>query len=194
MDDLQIAPPREKSVLPAILIATLVLAAIGAAIFYFNPHKTAELSVLDVHTFAPHTELGALQSERSHDMRVLGAATASSEDDLYVVATVSLADKLRMPLFFEGGTAQVTFADGTEANARMIPATDVKRLGTIFPDITPMIRNPITDGEQIDPGQTRVGTLVLGFPGRTADAWQKKQNATLTMELRNQEPQTTRLP
>ena len=43
MSDLQIAPPREKSVLPALLIALLVLAAIAWAVFWFNPHRVADL-------------------------------------------------------------------------------------------------------------------------------------------------------
>ena len=37
MADLQIAPAREKNVLPALLIALLVLAAVAFAVFYFNP-------------------------------------------------------------------------------------------------------------------------------------------------------------
>lgn len=194
MSDLQIAPPRERSVVPALLVAVVALAAIAFAVFYFNPHKIAELKVDTVQTFAPHTELTAMKSSQAHGMRVLGEAQSAGEDNLYVIATVRFTDKLRIPIYFYGATAQVTFADGTQSTARMIPAPDVKRLGALFPPVTPMIINPLADGEGIDPSSTRVGSLVFGFAGHTAQDWQKKREASLTLQLRNQDPQTTKLP
>ena len=195
MDELQIAPPREKSVVPAVLIALLVLAAIAWAIFYFNPHKTADLRVTKVQTFAPHTEVKGLTPDAAKGgMRVLRNDVVTAEDDLYVVATVSFTDKLRIPIYLLGAAADVTFPDGTQTETHMMSVNDVKRLGQIFPEIAPMAGQPIADDEEIDPGKTREGTFVLPFPGRTAEDWNKKRSGTLTLELRNQDPQTARLP
>ena len=194
MSDLQIAPPRDSSVIPVVLIALLVLGAIAWAVFRFNPRKVADLQVTNVQTFAPHTEVQGLASAAPKGgMRVLNGATYTAEDDLYVVATVSFTDRLRLPIFLYGATANVTFADGTEAQTRMLSVHDVSRLAEIFPAIGSMVNNPLSDDEEIDPGKTRVGTLVLPFPGQTADAWSKKREATLTLQLRNQDPQTARL-
>ena len=195
MSDLQIAPPREKSVLPALLIALLVLAAIAWAVFWFNPHRVADLKVMEVHTFAPHTEVqGLTPGGRKGGMRVLNGTTYTAEDDLYVVATVSFTDRLRIPIYLTQGTANVTFEDGTQAQTHMLSPRDVQHLGLVFPAIVPLAGNSLGDDEEIDPGTTRVGTMVLPFPGRTAEAWSRKRSGTLTLELRNQEPQTARLP
>ena len=196
MSDLQIAPPPERSVIPAVLIALLVLAAIAAAVFYFNPHKVADLKVTSVQTFAPHTEMKGLTPDPGKgNMRVLnGTIYTAAEDDLYLVTTVSFTDRLRIPIYLEGAFADVTFADGSQAQAHMLSVKDVQRLGAIFPTVATLSPNPIADDAEIDPGASLTGTLVLAFPGRTADAWSKKRSGTLTLELRNQEPQTARLP
>jgi hypothetical protein len=194
MSDLKLAPEREKSVMPAVLIAVFVLAAIAAAVFYYNPHKVADLTAVKTVPFAPHTTYGALDATRSGGMKVLGTSETQGEDDLYLITTISMTDRLRIPIYLSSATAHVTFADGSQADASMIPASDVKRLQSIFPTIGPMIGNPLPDLAEFDPGQTQTGTFVFGFPGRTAQSWQTKKQASLTLELRNQDPQTINLP
>ncbi len=195
MSDLQIAPPREKNVLPAILIALLVLGAVAFAVFYFNPHKVADLHIADVQVFAPHTETKSLETGRtSGGMRVLGNSQVTAEDDLYIATTLDFTDHLRLPLYLEGATLHVTFADGSEAQANMISVSNQRRLAQIFPAMQSLAANPIADDEEIDPGKTRVGVMIFAFPGRDAAAWKSKRDADITLELRNQGPQTARLP
>ena len=195
MADLQLAPARDRSVAPALLIAIFVLAAVAGAVFWFNPHNVADLSVVHAVTFAPHTEVHALDSGRHGGMRVLGGATSVGEDDLYVVATVSVTDRLRIPIFLTDITAHVTFADGSEADAPMIPGNEIPRLEGIFPAITPLINNPIAAlDDEVDPGQTRTGSVVLPLPGKSAQDWKTKRSATLSVQLRNQNELTTPLP
>ncbi len=195
MADLQVAPPREKSALPAVLIAVLVLCAAAAAIFHFNPHRVADLQVTGVDTFAPHTTFSALEGEASAPgTHVLGGPTTASEDNLYVVASVKMTNKLRLPIFFNGAVAHVTMADGSREDVNMLSASDVKRLAVIFPAFGARAGTPLEDEMEIDPGQTVKGTAILPFPGQGAEAWAGKKAATLTVSLRNQEPQTTRLP
>lgn len=195
MADLQIAPPRERSVAPALLIALFVLAVVAGAVFYLNPHRVSDLQVTDVQTFAPHTTIHALQGARDGNMRVLNGDTTQSEDNLYVVATVHLTDRLRLPLYLTDATAHVTFADGTEADAPMVPIDQLSRLEGVFPALTPLAHDPVAAlDQQVSPAQTLTGTLVFPFPGKTAQAWSTKKAATLTLQLRNQEEQTARLP
>ena len=194
MAALQIAPERPSSNAPAFLLALVLLAAAAAAIFYFNPHKVAELKVTHVDPYAPHTTFGALDGPVGNGLHVLGSPTSSSEDDLYVIATVSLTDKLRLPLFISGALAHVTFDDGTVVDANLLSGADLKRLEVIFPDIRKHAISPISDGDQVNPGQTLTGTLVLPFPGQNATAWRQKKAALLTIDLRNQGPQKVTLP
>ncbi len=197
MADLQLAPPRPRSVLPAALIAVLVLAAIAWAVFRFNPDHVADLKVTGIQTFAPHTEVKALEttSKLHSNMRVLSKSTAAAgEDDLYVIVNASITDRLRLPLFLEGTQIHVTLADGSQLEPRIIFGDTLKRLQSIFPALTPMVANPLALDDQVDPGQTRSGSVVLLMPGVPADTWAKKRDATLTILLRNQGPQTTKLP
>lgn len=194
MADLQIAPARTGGNTVPILIAVLVLGAIAAAIFYFNPHKVADLKVLKTDTFAPHTTFEALDGPSAPGTHVIGAPTTSAEDDLYVIATTSITDHLRLPLFITGAVAHITLQDGTEVEENMLSASDLKRLELIFPRVTQQVSNPIHDGDEISPGQTRTGTLVFQVADKSAADWAQKKAATLTLQLRNQEPQTTRLP
>ncbi len=195
MSDLQIAPARQPSSAPAVIVSALVLASVAASIFYFNPHKISEFKVNSVDIYAPSTTFGSLDGPpAANGTHVLGAASTSTETNLYVIAHVSVTDKLRYPLLISGATAHATLADGTELESNLLSATDLKRLEVIFPDIGHHALNPITDGEEIAPGQTRLGTIVLPFPGQTAEAWKTKTIATLTLDLHDRDPQTTALP
>jgi hypothetical protein len=184
------ASSSDRGPLTAVVIAFVVLAIITAAIFYLNPHKTAELSLTKVDLFAPHTQFDASQGS----LKVLGE-TAQSEDDLYVVAHVNITDKLRLPIFLFGWTATATFADGSTQDATVVPAQQLPRLGQIFPQLASLTaQQPFHDGDEIAPGTTASGSFVLLFPNTTEDQWHKKRSAVLTVELRNQEAQTIKLP
>ncbi len=196
MAELKIAPARESSNAPAVIIALLVLSAVAAAIFYFNPHRVSDLVVTSVNSYSPHTTFNALDGAgpTPNGMHVLDAPTTTTENDLYVIAHVAFTDKLRLPIFISGATAHVKLADGTEMDANLLSAADLKRLEVIFPEIRRHAIDPISDGDEIQPGKTRIGTIVLPFPGQTSDTWNSKKSATLTMQLRNQDSQTTALP
>lgn len=181
--------------LPAALIAVLVLAVVAWAVFRYSPDRVSDLQVTRVQTFAPHTSMQALATQAHGNMRVLSESTAAAgEDDVYVVATASITDRLRIPIFLEGTQAHVTLADGSSLEPRIVFGDTLKRLETLFPTLEPMIQNPLALDDQVDPGQTRSGSVVFLLPGITADAWAKKRNASLTVALRNQGPQTAKLP
>ena len=189
MTDLQLAPPRESSPLKAVLIAAVILAIIAAAVVFLNPRKTAELSVTKVDTFAPHTQFRLTPGA----VHVLGQAEAS-EDDLYVAATVKLEDKLRLPIFASSFGATLTAGDGTALEGTSIAARDWPRLETSFPALAPMLAQPLPDGAEADPGSAVTGTVLLMFPGASAETWAKKRSATLRISLAHQGAQTVGLP
>lgn len=193
--DLQIAPPDDRNnPVPKFLIAAAVMVVVGVAIFMLNPRKTAEISVQKVDLFAPHTEMNATPGVN----QVIGAQ-ASSEDDLYVVATVRIKDKLRLPIFVDTYSATLTNADGGTTEATIIAGSLLPRLGQTFPQILPMVSppaaKPINFDDAIAPGTTLVGTVVLLFPQASAKVWQTKKSAVLTVGLaHNAAPLTVALP
>jgi hypothetical protein len=180
--DLQIAPPPDENrLIPNLLIAAVVMIIIGVAIYMLNPRKTAEITVQKTEIFAPHTEFKQMPSSS----QIIGAS-AQSEDDVYVVVTVSITDKLRLPIFLDSVSATMTTDTGS-TQATDVSALDLPRLEQIFPQMTPLVSPPAAPPlhfeDAVSPGATRVGTIVFLFPRTSAKAWAAKKSATLTVNL-----------
>ncbi|MES2392908.1 MAG: hypothetical protein V4555_14780 [Acidobacteriota bacterium] len=173
--------------MPYVLIAAAVLAVIAAAIYWVIPHKTAELTVTNVELFAPHTEFKAAPGA-GH----LIGAPGEVEDDLYVVATLRMTDKLRTPLFFDGMGATMVNNDAAYELTTVRP-TDLPRLEESFPQIAKLAPKPFSE-DDLQPGETREGQVVVLVPSATADQWKQKKSATLTVRLHRQDAQMVALP
>jgi hypothetical protein len=180
--DLQIAPPPDHNpLIPKLVIAAVVMVLIAAAVYMLNPRKTAVIAVQKAEIFAPHTEFKQMPGSG----RIIGAA-AESEDNVYVVATVSITDKLRLPLFLDSVSATMT-TDAGSLQATNVSPLDLPRLEQIFPQITPLLSAPgvppLRFQDVVSPGATRVGTVVFLFPQTSAKAWAAKKSATLTVNF-----------
>jgi hypothetical protein len=187
--DLKLAPEPDHGVMPAILISVLVLIIVAIVVFFVNPRETAVLKLDKIDLFSPHTEFKADKSVPAE----VGLANAG-EDDLYVVASISMTDKLRLPLYITSTTVTLTSEDGSAVEATGVSPHYFERLGTTFPPLAGLLQVPFYDGDGIAPGATRKGSILLLFPGLTEAAWHKKKSATLTINLRNQAAQTVQLP
>ena len=95
-----------------LVIAGIVMTAVGVAVYMLNPRKTAEITVQKTEVFAPHTEFKQTPSSS----QIVGAA-AASEDDVYVVATLRIQDKLRLPIFLDSVSATMTTDTGSATQA-----------------------------------------------------------------------------
>lgn len=180
--DLQLAPPPDRNALiPKLVIAAVVMIVVGVAVYFLNPRKTAEIKVDKVEIFAPHT----VTKPAPGDGHIMGTA-AESEDDVYAVATISITDKLRIPLLFDSASATLT-TNGGSTSATVISPLDLPRLEQTFPEIAPLVNPPAAAPLQyqdtIEPGTTHTGTVLLLFPQTTEAAWKSKTSATLSIRL-----------
>ncbi len=194
MPELNLGPPPERNYVPAIVISAIALIAIVVLLFVLNPRKTAEISVQKIDLFAPHTEFRQMPGA-SH---VIGTP-AQVEDDLYVLATLRIQDKLRLPIFLSSYNATLTQSDGSSVDATLVAPVQFQRLEEILPALTPLltqsqIGQPLKYSDEIDPGTTRVGYVLLLFPQITEAQWRAKTSASITFDLRDQLPQTVKLP
>lgn len=193
--DLQIAPPPDhNNPVPKFLLAAAVMTVVGIAIFMLNPRKTAEISVQKVDIFAPHTVMNATAGVN----KIIGEA-ASSEDDLYVVATIKVTDKLRLPISIDSYSATLTMAGGGTVDATVIAGNYLPRVGDTFPQFLPLVQppaaRPIKFDDSIGPGETLVGTVVLLFPNASEKDWHAKKSAILHVSLaHNAAPLSIALP
>jgi hypothetical protein len=187
--DLKLAPEPDHGVMPAIAISVLVLIVVTVIVFLVNPRETAVLKLNNVNLYSPHTEF----AQDSKSMHVVGLAN-TAEDDLYVVANVSMTDKLRLPIFISNTTLTLTSADGSAVEATGVAPQYFGRLSATFPQLAGFLGPAIYDADQIDPNQTKTGNVLFLFPGLTEQQWHQKKSAVLTLNLRNQSPQTIKLP
>jgi hypothetical protein len=184
-DHLDLGPPPSRSPLPAVLIAVAVLALIAAAVFYFNPHTTADVSVNGTQTYAARNELKADPGA----MHVIGTV-GSVDYDLYVAVNVSIKDRLRLPLFVKEITATLNRADGTAQEGDMILSSDIPHVIAAFPPVGPMMTNPLPRDRQIAPGETATGTVLIHFSQTKPEDWTARKSAVLTVNYFHQSPQT----
>jgi hypothetical protein len=181
--DLKLAPPTDSNrLIPELVIAAVVMIIVGAAVYFLNPRKTAQITVQKTQIFAPHTEFKA-EPGVGH---IVGSP-ASVEDDVYVVVTLGIEDKLRLPIYLTNISATITTQDGSLLEATVISPLDLTRLEETFPQILPLASSPAAPPLQfqdaISAGATRVGTAVLLFPQISQQQWQGKKSAKLTVHL-----------
>jgi len=181
--DLKLAPPADSNrLIPKLIIAAVIMIIVGVAIYFLNPRKTAEITVQKTQLFAPHTEFKAAPGGG----QIIGTP-ATAEDDLYVVATLGIEDKLRLPIFLTNISATMTTQDGAALEATVISPLDVSRLEETFPQITTLVSPPAAPPlkfqDAISAGTTRVGTVLILFPQISQRQWRAKKSATLTLHL-----------
>lgn len=184
------AESSDRSPVVAVVLAFVIMVAVAVTVYLVIPHKITDLSVSKVDVFAPHTEFSASQGG---SMQVLGE-TAQSEDDLYVVAHINITNKWSQRVLISGWSATATFADGTTLDSTLVAKSELPRLEKIFPQITSLATDPVGDGDELDPGVTKSGSIVLLFPNITQDQWNKKRSAVLTINLHEHVSQTVKLP
>ena len=182
--------PSDRGPVYAVVLAFVIMVAVAAGIYFLVPHKITAITVSNVDLFAPHTVYSAAQGG---SVQVLGEQP-QSEDDLYVVPHISITNKLRQPIIINGWSATVTFADGSTLDSTYVAKSELPRLEQIFPKVTALASNPIGDEDQISPGATETGSMVLLFPNTTEDKWNAKRSAELTIELHDHQTQTIKLP
>lgn len=185
------AESSDRSPIVAVVLAFIIMVVVAVTIYLVIPHKITDLSVSKVDVFAPHTEFKASQGGGS--VQMLGE-TAQTEDDLYVVTHINMTNRLSQRVFISGWSATVMFADGSTLDSTLVGKSELPRLEQIFPQITSLATDPIGDGDELDPGVTKSGSIVLLFPNVTQDQWNKKRSAVLTIDLHEHVSQTVKLP
>lgn len=173
------------------ILAILVLAAVAFAVMHYTPHSTADARVTRTDVYQSHVVFKSNSIVLNSDQ---------AQDDLYVLATLRLTDRLRLPLFLKD--FQASFNPGSPAetvqlSTSAIEKPDLANLFASFPALKKVAgaqgTGPLYRETKIDPGQTAEGYIVLHFPG-TKDLWDKRQNATISIDLYHQAPLKVDIP
>jgi hypothetical protein len=180
MADLSFSQSERRSFLVPGLIAVVVLAAGFAILAWLTPNRHPQITVTHMHTvFASDTKLVG--------------ARPDAQDDLYVVATVHVDDRVKFPITIDDITGTLTTADGSTVNATAIEKNDIPNLLVTFPKLAPLASAPLARETTIQPGAQAEGMVILHFPVADTD-WNGRKSATVTVSFYNQGSFSADLP
>jgi hypothetical protein len=176
VSDLEFAQPARRNLLVPVLLAFLILGIVLALVLKFTPHKTADLTITRTAIYPAHTVF------RSDSIIV---ANQHTEDDLYVLTTLRIDDRLHLPLFLKDFTATLTTAEGEEITTSAVEKQDLDNVYTSFPALKPLASEPLLRETMISPGQSAEGMVLLHFPV-TKEIWDHRRTAVLNVDLYHQ--------
>jgi hypothetical protein len=176
VSDLQFAQPARRNLLVPVLLAFLILGIVLALVLRFTPHKTADLTITHTAIYPAHT---VFKSD------TIIVANQHAEDDLYVLTTLRIDDRLHLPLFLKDFTATLTTAEGEDITTSAVEKPDLENVYTSFPAIRALATEPLLRETMISPGESAQGMVLLHFPV-TQTVWDHRRRAVLNVDLYHQ--------
>jgi hypothetical protein len=176
VSDLKFAQPARRNLLAPVLLAFLILGIVLALLLRFTPHRTADLSIVRTTIYPTHT---VFKSES------IVVANQHAEDQLYVLTTLRIDDRLHLPLFLKDFTATLTTAEGEELTTSAVEKQDLDNVYTSFPGLRPLASEPLLRDTMISPGQSAEGMILLHFPV-SKEVWDHRRSAVLNIDLYHQ--------
>ena len=170
-------------------LALLVLAGVGAWFAHVYLHPSVTGAVNRVLLYPVHVEY-------KQTTGIAGSANQTN-DELYVVADLTLHDQSEVPLFISGFAGSFTMEDGTEMESSVIATADVPRLLAMYPklksDVDATGLAPLATESTVPKGTTAHGYVVLTY-NVPQSIWDKRKEADVTVKFYHQDPLTMPLP
>jgi hypothetical protein len=184
MAELTFAQAERRSYLIPGLAVLAIVAIAAALIDKFTPHRIADLAVT-------HTIVIPIRTVTPSPME-LSRGTYPAQDDLYILTTVRIDDKLRLPIVIKDITGKLTTPDGEDSTSA-IEKTEFDNLYTTFPQLKPLAGPPLYRDTVVQPNGHADGMVLLHFPIDQA-TWDKRTSATITITTYSQGDLTVPIP
>ncbi len=188
MSDLSFSQPERRNFLVPALVVAVIVAIAFALIYFLLPHRIADLTVTHVAIQPEHTVFAT-------GSKVVGARD-EAQDDLYVLASVRIDDRLKIPLFINDITGTLTTQDGTDLTTSAVEKGDLDAVYMAFPALKPMSTQagpPLLRETEIQPGRSAEGMVLLHYSATEA-AWKQRKGASVTIDFYHQGPFTVAIP
>lgn len=182
--ELKFAQPARRNLLAPVLVAFVILGIAIALVLRYTPHTVADLTILRTAVYPTHTLYKS-------DTMIVGRDQA--QDDLYVLTTLRIEDRLNLPIFLKDFTATLLTDDGDQITTSAVQKQDLDNLYTTFPALKPLASDPLLRETLIDPGHTAEGMILLHFPV-SEEVWNHRRSATLHIDLYHQGPISITIP
>jgi len=168
-----------------IVIAFVVLAAVGIGIYVRSPHAPAKVSV--THVAAVPTTI--TYSNDVGTLKLLGK-TDSNENTLYVLAMVKVHNNLDTPVFLKDLTGALAMPDGSELLTSAVEKDDVAATFIAFPKVKDAAAGkPMLLRETEVPAKSdKEGLVLLGFRDATQQTWDQSKHAAVKIAPYHYDP------
>jgi hypothetical protein len=176
--------PARRNLLAPVLVAFVILGIAIALVVRYTPHTIADLTILRTAVCPTHTLYKS-------DTMIVGRDQA--QDDLYVLTTLRVEDRLNLPIFLKDFTATLLTADGEQLTTSAVEKQDLESLYTTFPALKPLASTPLLRETLINPGHSAEGMVLLHFPV-TQEVWNRRRSAVLHIDLYHQGPISITIP
>lgn len=186
MTDPTFAQPERRSFLvPALVAVAAIALAIAIAVHYF-PATTVNLDHVGAVVIPTHTAYSPIN-------KTITIAPIESEDVLFLVETIRLDNRLRVPIFPDDYTLTLTAADNRQATFRAIKIIDLADLQLTFPQLVAPLQSPLPRDIAIEPGKASQGALLFSIPLSKA-TWDARKSAVLKVDLYHYPSQSVTIP
>lgn len=185
MSDLTFSQSERRNFAVPIVIALVVLGLVFAGIYLYMPHKVADLSVTHTAILPTHTVFAT-------GSKLVGAQQ-EIQDDLYVVATVRIDNRLHDPLFISDLTGTLNTQDDSAVTTSAIQKGDLNNMTITFPALKPLMSAPLARESEIKPGDHAEGMVLIHFPV-TEDIWKQRKSAIVNVEFYHQGTFSVEIP
>ena len=184
VSELKFTQTARRNLLAPVLVAFVILGIAIALVLRYTPHTVADLTILRTAVYPTHTQYKS-------DTLIVGRDQA--QDDLYVLTTLRVEDRLNLPIFLKDFTATLLTADGDQLTTSAVEKQDLDNLYTTFPALKPLSSTPLLRETLIDPGHSAEGMVLLHFPV-TEEVWNRRRSATLHIDVYHQGPLSIAIP
>jgi hypothetical protein len=184
VSDLKFAQPASRNLIAPVLVAFLVLGIAIALLVRFTPRSVADTAVIHAAAYPAHTVFKSDSILVNRDR---------SQDDLYAVVNVSIADRLNLPLFIKDFTGTLVTEEGEQIVGTAAYKNDLENMYITFPALRPLSSAPLVRETLVSPDSTVDGMVLLHFPV-SAEIWNHRRSATLNVDLYHQGPLAIAIP
>jgi hypothetical protein len=187
MSELTFSQTERRSFLVPLLIAFVFVGGVFAYI-YLRPHRIADITITHTAVLPTHTVFKDLSKVVGHEDQ--------AEDDFYVLTTIRIDNRLKIPLTIDDITGTLTPPDDSAepATTSAINKADIDGMYVTFPALKPLSGPPLTRETTIAPGDPAEGMVILHFPITQTD-WNNRKSASVTISFYHQpDPFTVFIP
>lgn len=178
--------PTSNALKIVLLALALVIAAIGAYVYFGEKPPVATGEVIRVTAVPIHQESNLPAAAGMPGQQ-------DSFDQVLVMAQIRVHNQSKGQLFLHEMESVLTLPDDLERRSLAVNKSDFARAYVAYPQLAPLKGEPIVRDITMEPGQTIEGLMLFPYP-LTREQYDKKKSLDINVVFLHQKTLTLRVP